>query len=158
MASLNDLRKEVRARVKAGNDKIRRNADKGIFLERSEYDPRMVRDNINGMSRRQLNSYKTRLDAFTDRKVQFVAGADGEPLRADRVRLYKQLEEYRNKRVRQHAEKFGDVHIPAAGVTVNQRNALLEAQSYTVLTAGGEDVYRPYNQRTRKIENIANAK
>lgn len=155
--SIDDLRKRVRGRVKAASDKIRRNADKGVFLERSQFDPRNVRDNVGRMNRRQLTAYMRRLDAFVDRKNQFVSGSDGEPLPAERVRLYRDLERFRNKRVAAHAAGMDDIYIPASGMTVAQRNKMLELQNFNVLRAGGDPTYRPYNQRKRKIENIANA-
>lgn len=75
---LAELRAQVRARQRAaGNKMSKMKRRSGASLAGTELDPRKSSANINKLNTRQLEAQLRRLDAFIDRKTQYVGLAHG---------------------------------------------------------------------------------
>lgn len=152
-----DTRARVRKREKAAKDKIRRNTDNGIFLERSQFDPiKHTGKPISKMSTRELKAYEKKLNAFTDRNNQFVAGHRGEPLSRATVEEYKRYENARNIKVRKHVQSYDDVFIEPAGVSVKQRRDMNNATGldFVMGGSGGQPDSSPYRVRSLDVSGV----
>lgn len=157
MASVNELRALALKRTKAAGSKISRLRKQGVEAAGTEFDPRVSRERIARMNKRQLAAYMGRVDSFTNRNVKFVAGANGAPLPKHLVAQYQSAERRRNERLSKRGMVGADVIVPGSGMTVGQRQKLMESRGNDILRAGGQWDYQPYTPHTRKIEGMANA-
>lgn len=117
---INELRAEVMRRQKAANAKIARLRRKGVQIAGSEFDVRRDPNRVGRYNSRQLQSYLGELNEFTQRRVQFVPGSEGVPIRAHIFNHAQRTAREYNAMVRQHEEQVGDTFIPKAGMTANE--------------------------------------
>lgn len=114
---INELRAEVARRQKAAQAKIGRLRRKGVQLEGSEFDVRRDPTRVARYNRSQLNSYLGQLNEFTQRRVQFVPGAEGVPIRAHVFRHAQRTAREFNEFVSRHESGVNDIFIPKQGMT-----------------------------------------
>lgn len=155
--SISELRQAVKARERAATRKVARVERKGVSVRGSEYDPRVSGLDIASMNTRQLNSYMRKLNTFVSRRTQFVAGYKGAPLPSALVKRYQTAERARNERASAHTNGLRDVYIAPSGMTVGQREDMITAANMSILRAGGNPQYRPYDLVQRSMTGIPSA-
>lgn len=119
------LRKLVRARQRAANNKVSRYKASGVKIAHSEHDPRRDLKAIDKYNTKQLKSYLKSLNTFVDRSTQFVKGARGVPLSRNVFKSYKGTESSYNTHFKDEFEKVRDVQMPGKGLTYGERHDTL---------------------------------
>jgi hypothetical protein len=152
---LDALRAEIRRKQRNAQAKINRNKHKGINLGSTNYNPRNA-DLAKFMryTTKQLIAYGKKLDEFTSRNTQFVAGANGTPLERSAFERYKELERKHNAIGESRMGERGGFKAPGSGMTIREREATMRPDSKR---AQGDVVNRPYSKIERKAINIASA-
>ena len=124
MATLQELRKLVRARHRAATKKISRmNRVVGVEVSGSKDDPRRNLKFVDKYTRAQLNKYLKQLDTFVDRKTQFVPDARRRPIPIAKWKEYKKVEADYNKKVKAQFDKVKHIKLPNQ-MTIEARNAM----------------------------------
>lgn len=112
MSKINDLRRLALLRHRAATRKISRiKSGNGVEVSGSDYDPRKSLDFIRSASSRQLESYVRKLDAFNDRRIQFVPDAQFRPIKKSLWQEYQAAEAKRNAAVDVNYEEFKNIPI-----------------------------------------------
>lgn len=157
MSELGKMRELALRRTKAASAKIGRLKREGVNVAGSEFDTRKSAAQIKRMSRPQLRAYMGKVNAFTDRNLKFVAGAEGAPLPKHLVTAYTNAEKARNARLRVKGSRFDSVELPWAGMTVGQLHELNAAKEMNVLRSGGVRGFNMYAEHTRDPKGFPNA-
>lgn len=157
MASLQELRALALKRTRAAGNKASRLRKQGVEVAGTEFDPRIPSERVGRLNRRQLEAYIGRVNSFTNRNTKFVGGANGAPLPKHLVAQYESAEFRRNQRLRRRGRVAGNVVIPGTGMTVEQRQRLMESRANDALRADGQWDYSPYTPHTRRVEGFASA-
>src|SRR4051812_16186860 len=113
VSELDDLRREARRRHKAATDKISRLRKKGVDLGGSKEDQRRDLGLVKRYNTRQLRDYIGSLNNFTSRDNQYHSSANG-IIKADRFKVYKDLEGKYNADGLAHFDHVADVFVPEA--------------------------------------------
>lgn len=120
MLDINELRAEVARRRKAAQSKIARLRRKGVRLEGSQFDVRRDPHRVGRYNSRQLQSYLGELNEFTQRRVQFVPGVEGTPIRAHVFKHAQRTANEYNAMVQKHEQDVSNIFIPKAGMTAGE--------------------------------------
>lgn len=151
--SIQDKRAEAKARLKAVQNKVNRlRRDKGVEISGTEHDVRIESARLNRYNSRQLDAFIQRANAFVSRKTQFVAGAGGTPLPAQRYRVLQKLETHYTNAGKSIMDSIGELEAPFTGMTIRQR----DKQMLPDVKAGGEAVQRTFEMvftDHRRIKN-----
>lgn len=119
------LRKMVRARQRAANNKVSRYKANNVNIGKSEHDPRRNLKTIDKYNKTQLKSYLKQLNSFVDRSTQFVRGARGVPLSRDVFNTYKGTESRYNSHFKDEFEKVRDITMPGKGLSFGERHDMI---------------------------------
>lgn len=150
------LRAQVRKRRSAVTSKIWRiRKNTGVDISGHSDDPRRPANAIKRYNKPQLNAYLRELNNFMSRDVGYVAGADNTPISKKLWNRYKRLERRYNRIGDEHFDRIADMFIPAAGITIRQRENLMRPD---IKHAGLEDHTRPYAPVDRKARHIQSPK
>lgn len=118
------LREEVLRKQRNANAKVSRLRKQGVSISFTGHDPRTNAKKIARYTTSQLIAYSKRLDEFTSRSNQFVAGAKGTPIPKAKFNEYKRLESLHNRKGAERMEQRGNLKVPGSGLTVAEREAL----------------------------------
>lgn len=120
-SELQQLRSLAARRHRAVGQKISRLKSKaGVELAGTEFDPRRPLTRVKRYNKKQLTRYIARLDAFADRRVQYVRGAGGRPISADSWKRYQAIQSKLAKRNEEVYQRFANIETPH-GRTVAER-------------------------------------
>jgi hypothetical protein len=104
------LRDEIKRRRAAVTAKVARHRRNGVDL--SDIDPRMdIKAPQTIRSKKQLQEHLAELNAFMDRRVNFVAGAKGQRLNADQARELMRLQEKVVQKNQERQNKLNGIAI-----------------------------------------------
>lgn len=152
---LNALRELARQRHRAATRKVSRlNTQSGVEISGTSLDPRTEPAKIKRYTRKQLESYVNRLNAFTDRSTQYVALGDGEIITGKEWQKYKQPETRYNRRTNKRLAEVEDKELPS-GTTIGRH---LKTTTADRRSARGVAVNRPYDPPSRKPQDITDRK
>lgn len=124
-SEIEGLRKLARQRQRAASQKISRYRRQGIDIARSEHDPRRELKRVDRYNAKQLKSYISKLDSFTDRSNQFVRGARGVAISRGVFEAYKALEKRYNSHFKSEFERIRDVKMPGKELTFGERHEMI---------------------------------
>lgn len=152
---LRRLRAEAAKRHRAATNKISRlKNDVGVELSGTKEDPRRDKERLKSYNRRQLRAYIRNLNRFVDRSNQYVPDANARPVRRDLWRQYKAQEQAFNRRVQSHFEKYKDIFIPEAGMTVGERmHMVTPLHRYMRNTQAVNSLYDPIERDPKQIRD-----
>lgn len=148
---LKNLRAQVRKRrnaVTAKENRIKRNT--GVDIRGTAQDPRRPLSVVDRYNRIQLLSYLRELDSFMSRNNGFVQGASGVLPKQEWI-AYKKLEQKYNRIGAAHFEDIADIFIDLSGMTVRERERLMEPDSKR---AQGDIRHKPFSPLNRDSKNI----
>lgn len=149
---LEALRKDVQRKQRNAAAKMRRiEKTTGAVLNNSQADPRVNFAKLARYTTKQLLAQSRKLDEFNHRNNQYVAGVGGVPLPRAKWNQYLNEQAKNNRIVAERMAEFGNVKIPGAGVTIQQRNEEILGDS---LRSHGAAVNKPYVKLTREAHNI----
>ena len=152
--NLNELRAEVAKRQKAANAKIARLRRKGVQVADSEFDVRREPSRVARYNSKQLQSYLGDLNSFTNRRNQFVAGAEGVPIRAHKYNHAMRTAREYNSFVEDYYFNVAGTNIPQQGMTVADFDRDVRADR----RRGKGGVSRPLSVEQRQAFEFANEK
>lgn len=150
--NINNLRAIVRRRrsaVTAKENRIKRNT--GVDIRGTKEDPRKPINAVKEMGRRELNNYLAELNRFMSRSSGFVAGNNGALIPKKDWLEYKRLEKQYNNIGNLHFESIANIFIPLSGMTVAERERLMEPDSKR---AQGDIRHKPFSPLNRDSTNI----
>lgn len=149
--SIKDTRAEAARKLTSVQRKVARlRREKGVEIAGTSHDVRISRADIGKMNSRQLQSFMRKAESFTNRKTQFVAGANGVPLDAKRVREFQRKENMLNERHSRVMKSIGDFEAPFTGMTLEQR----DKQMRPTVRAGGEAFTRTFEPVKTRIQDV----
>jgi hypothetical protein len=148
---LDELRQRVRELESKTQQKIKRNARKGVKLQGSKYDPIRPNAPVSNYTKIQLEVYSRKLETFNSRANQFVPGRRGTPLPIQQWRTYKRYERQANKIVQSHLDRVKDVYVPQTGMTVGQRIAATQSEFPQTANPASNSVYQTLNRNSNGI-------
>lgn len=149
--SIKDTRAEAARKLTAVQRKVARlRREKGVEIAGTSHDVRISRADIGKMNSRQLHSFMRKAESFTSRSTQFVAGANGVPLDAKRVREFQRKENMLNERHSKIMKSIGDLEAPFTGMTLEQR----DKQMRPTVRAGGEAFTRTFEPVKTRIQDV----
>lgn len=139
----------------AANSKVSRLRRKGIDVSGSVHDIRRDVARVKSYNMAQLNKYLYELTGFTDRKTQFVGGAEGAPISKASWDKYKELERRYNLKGATRFEKVADQFIPEAGLTIRERRDDMLPKKRKAFGGAVNEPYMPMNRNANRIVNEA---
>lgn len=149
--AIKDTRAEAQRKLTAVQRKVARlRRVKGVEVAGTSHDPRIERARIAKMSTRELNKFIAKANEFTSRKTQFVAGANGVPLDAERVRRLEAREKAIRNKTQKVMQSIGEFTAPFTGMTIEQR----DAQMRPSVRAGGEAFTRTFEPVKTRIQDV----
>lgn len=149
---LEAARTEVKRLQRNANAKVSRLRAKGIDIARTGYDPRASDfKKIGRYTAKQLIAYGNKLQEFNNRENGYVAGVGGVPLSKSEVSHLEDLVSKHNAIGRERMSERGDIKIPGAGLTVQERDETFTYRGKRANGAGGD---RPYSPVEFKAHNI----
>lgn len=149
--SIKDTRADAARKLTAVQRKVARlRREKGVEIAGTSHDVRISRADIGKMNSRQLQSFMRKAESFTSRSTQFVAGANGVPLDAKRVREFQRKENMLNERHSKIMKSIGDFEAPFTGMTLEQR----DKQMRPTVRAGGEAFTRTFEPVKTRIQDV----
>lgn len=152
--SIRDKRNEAQKRLKAVQSKINRlRREKGVEISGTQHDVRVESARLGRYNSRQLDAFIERANNFVSRKTQFVGGANGVPLPADKFRMLQKLEKQYTSVGNSIMDKIGDIQAPFSTKNIRARDADMRPTFKT----GGEPVDRtfaPVATEARRIQNV----
>ena len=149
--AIKDTRAEALKKLTAVQRKVARlRREKGVEIAGTQHDVRINRADVGKMNSRQLASFIRKAESFTSRKTQFVAGANGVPLNAQKVREFQRKERAMNAKHEAVMKSIGDMQAPFTGMTLEQR----DKQMRPTVRAGGEAFARTFEPAMTKISNV----
>lgn len=149
--TIKDTRAEAARKLTAVQRKVARlRREKGVEIAGTSHDVRVSRADIGKMNTRQLQSFMRKAESFTSRSTQFVAGANGVPLDAKRVREFQRKENMLNERHSKIMKSIGDFEAPFTGMTLEQR----DKQMRPTVRAGGEAFTRTFEPVKTRIQDV----
>lgn len=155
---LQRLRELAKRRHDAATSKASRLNRQGVKISGTEYDPRVNRGNINRYTRKQLQSYINRLDGFTDRSNQYVAGRAGVPIPKQDYVTFQRAQRAHNLKTERYLKPHENRILPTTNVTVGQRLHDLDAKEFNVLRMGRGVSDVPFQTNTQKAGDFMSAK
>lgn len=148
--AIKDTRAEAHKRLTAVQRKVARlRREKGVEIAGTNFDPRIDRARISKMSTRELNRFIANANAFTDRRVQYVAGHKGAPLDASVVRRLQRKESAIKAQHDEIMQNIGTIEAPFTGMSISQRE-----QMRPTVKAGGEAFTRTFSPELTNIGNV----
>lgn len=152
MSKKNDeLRAEVkwiRTLVTKKISRIKRNT--GALVTGTSADPRRSPGALRNMSASEMEVYRSHLQGFLDRKIQFVAGSRGAPIDRQRWQEYKRLEESANNRNQRLFNTLKDHTLPN-GMTVQAWQAM-KAATHPQMTNPSVNTPKPVNRQATQFD------
>lgn len=142
MASIRELRQEIRVLQRRAGQKISRNEAQGIRVRFSEFDPRRDLQRVDRYNARQLNAYKRELQQFNSRQTRFVSGSEGQPIPNQLWLQYKASERQYNRIAQSRMRKYRGISLPESGMTVENYDALMTPTRPRM--SQGQAVSRPF--------------
>lgn len=155
---LQRLRALAKRRHDAATSKASRLNKQGVKIGGTEYDPRVKKQNINRYNKRQLEAYVRRLDNFTDRSNQFVAGRAGTPIPKSQYESFQRAQLASNIRAEKYLKPHADRVLPTTNVSVSQRLHDLDAKEFNVLRMGRGTNTAPFQINTQTATDFYDAK
>ena len=158
--SVSALRAEVLRKHRNAQNKMARLArSKGVVLRGTEHDVLRDRQRVSGYTRKQLAAYAAQLDAFNDRKNQYLRGAEKTIITSREFRKLKQAERDFNRRANEFFNRIKDIKLPAAvggtGISIGDRLEMLNrSPDYFENRAG----VTPFSKRYFNPKNIVGDK
>ena len=146
------LRATATAKRASAGAKISRSRKAGVELGGTRFDPRRAPGAIKNYNERQLRSYISELESFNARSNQFVAGAEGAPIRRETWQAYQRMETAVNIKTERNLARIANLKPPHSGMTIGQREATLEADN---VAAAGKANNKPLFKVNREHVNIA---
>lgn len=147
------MRAEVARKQRNAAAKIRRiEKTTGAVLGASPADPRVNAAKLARYTAKQLQAYSSRLDAFTHRSNQFVAGVGGVPLPRKKWEEYKALEAANNAMAKSRIDEHGNIKLPGSDTTIAMRER--EIISRSARAQGGLAANKPHTYVERTPNNI----
>ena len=122
---LKRLRAEARARHNAATRKASRLRSQGVEISGSAVDPRRELKKVSRYTQKQLQSYIASLNAFTDRKVQYVPSSHRAPIPRETWREYKKLEDALRVAAGKRLDAVSGIALPSGGLTVGEHLSML---------------------------------
>lgn len=151
--SLEQLRREVRARHAAATKKVSRiRRSSGIELAGTKHDVRRDAKNIGRYNRAQLTTYLRELNTFQQRSTSFVAGAEGAVFTRQQAARFEDAKRRINLRADFHAKRRGETFIDPLGKTINERRADRATSNFR--RVGGDSTPHVFGRTERDIRNI----
>lgn len=153
MASeIDKLRAEVMRRQQAANAKVSRmRRQKSIDVAGTEFDVRRDPNKIKRYNGAQLRAHLERLNEFTSRKTQFVAGNRGVPIPASAWRAYKRDEALFNSKVSREYTRVKNYQNPDVNMTVEDYDKNIRADK---IEAAGAASHRPMSAKEVKASRV----
>lgn len=154
--NIQELRALAMRRHKAATRKVSRLRGNGVEIGGTNADVRVNPANIKRYTTKQLNAYIGRLDNFNSRNNSFAPSANPDrPLRGDRVKYYRGLENKANEIARNEAAAIADIPIGNTGFTVGERNDTLLGRRSNAKRVWGDTSSRIFQDKgtlaTRRI-------
>lgn len=160
---IHEIRAEVARRKKAADAKISRLRKKGVQLTGSEFDVRRDPARVARYNSRQLQSYLGKLNEFTSRSKQFVAGSEGVPIPAHVYNHAQRVAKEYNTFVGERESAIFGLKLP----TIDSGNPALEKAKMTIgdfqrdaantRNRGKGGVPRPLTKEVRDAFEFVNA-
>lgn len=148
------LRQEANNRARAATRKIARLRNQGVVIAGSEFDPRRDPSKVAKYNTRQLNSYISELNEFTNRRNQFVGAAEGAPVPLLQWKQFLAVQDEYNKQVQSHRDSFRNVFVEQKGMTIEQFDRKMNPDS---VFAKNRAAHRPLMPSDSEVENITGA-
>lgn len=148
---------EIRAKRATAARKVKRLQGQGVNT--SDIDPRVSSSALAAMSTRQLQSHLRRLNSFTSRSNQYVAGWQGAPLNARTGRAYLKAQRTYNEKSAAFNESIHNLVIPTLNLTVGEYlGKLRTGDKERGITARRDGDYRTFGTVERSLSNITSEK
>jgi hypothetical protein len=159
MANDNSLRSAALRAHRAATRKVSRlKAGSGVEVSGSDYDPRQTPDFIRSATPAQLRTLVRRLDKFNSRETQFVPDAEFKPIPRKLFDRVKKAEAKKNEFVEKFYEPFKNIMIEPAGMTVDQRMAMITPLHPHMGTRTTDSPYKKSDRESTTIHGEAGAK
>lgn len=142
------------SRHKAVTKKISRiNKTSGAKVSGSGYDPRKPLSVVRNYNSRELAVYTKKLDAFVDRKVQFVPDARSRPMPIKDWKSYKASEAVVNNINQAKYSKVRKIKLPN-GFTVEQQLSMTDTIHPQMQNPASDSSHRPTNRKSRTAASL----
>jgi hypothetical protein len=149
---LSRIRAEIKRREKAVNDKVRRvKSTVGVDVSGSTYDPRRDSKVTSRYNKAQSLAYLNKLNEFTDRRNQFIAGAQGVPLSKRDVGILVAKQNRLNMMVANRKAANWNLSL-SGGMTVGEQETTFSNPNRK--RARGEPTYKPLQISDIKAHQI----
>lgn len=159
MASDKSLRNAALAGHRAATRKVSRlKAASGVEVSGSDYDPRRDPAFIRSATPAQLRALVRKQDKFLDRGTQFVPDADFQPIPKKVWDKVKKAEQKKNDFVEKFYEPFKNIMIEPAGMTVDQRMAMITPLHPHMGTRTTDSPYKKSDRESTTLHGEAGAK
>lgn len=152
MATLAELRAQVRARQRAVGKKISRLRSQGVELGGTKNDPRRNSELYKRYTRKQLETQLARLNAFQSRSNSFYALGNGQVVTGAQVQKYRRAEAAVNRSRRRLFEIYSGRKI--GGKTLEERIADATPKDSRLINPAINHNWKPIKRNLKGIRSV----